>query len=191
MEKRTLRKMDLIAALVLIAGSLVFLVQSIKLFLNPFGRKWELITEESIAEVWEKWYESPALMPFIVSILILVCAVIVLVHARKCGARFDFFTKEKIQALKQNYELKVFAIVVSTLAGYIYILIPLCRRFLDFFPVFNGFPFMIATMVYIFSNSYIFGKGKKHALRSAILVSVVASVIITLIFNKVALIPLP
>lgn len=90
MEKSSLRRADLVFSLLLMLGSLWFMIQSIKLFLNPFGRKWEAVPAEAIKETLTFWYKSPALMPFFVSLLVLLCSIMLFHVAMKAGARIDF-----------------------------------------------------------------------------------------------------
>ncbi|MGL5722521.1 MAG: tripartite tricarboxylate transporter TctB family protein [Brevinema sp.] len=191
MENKELRKFDLVFSLVLIVCSIFYALESIKLFINPFGRKWDLVTEESIAELVGKWNESPALVPFIVSILLLICAIILLGIALKSGARFNFSTNGLLKKLNSNIELKTFIIVLGSLALYIYALMPICRRVLNVFQGFQGFPFLVATAIYIGFISIVFSKKTKKDVVVGLIVAVVASTVITLLFNKVALVPLP
>lgn len=190
-EKRVLRRFDLVFSILLMVGSIFYTIESIKLFLNPFGRPWDKVTEETTAEIISKWYESPALLPFIISILLFICAIILLRIALKDGARFDFLKKDLILKLKENKELKTFFIVVPSLAVYIYFLIPTCRKFLNVVRGFQGFPFVIATFIFMSFLSILFSKRTKRDILMGFVVSFIAAFAITLLFNKVALLPMP
>ncbi len=191
-EKKVLRRFDLVFSILLMAFSVFYSIESIKLFVNPFGRSWDKVTKETTAAIISKWYESPALLPFIISILLLVCSIVLLRIALKDGAKFDFLKKELIIKLKANKELQTFLIVVSSLAVYIYFLIPVCRKFLNVFRGgFQGFPFAIATFIFISFMSIIFSKKTKRDIVMAFVVALVSAFAITLLFNKVALLPMP
>ncbi len=191
MENKELRKLDLVFSVVLIAGSIFYMIESIKLFMNPFGRSWDRVTEESVAELIRKWCESPALVPFIVSILLLICATCLLVVAWKSGARFSFSGNNLVEKFKTDKEFRTFITVAGSLGVYIYILMPLCRSFLNVFRGFQGFPFLVSTFIYIGFTSIVFSRKTKNDIVMALVVSLIASTAISVLFNKVALIPLP
>ncbi len=188
--KSTVRRFDLVTSIVLIIFSIWLAYESYKLFANPFGKA--TITDEEIVKNLESWYTSPGLIPIIICGVLLVLSIALLVTAIKDGARFDFFTKEKIATLKTNRELKTFVTVVGTLAIYIYGLIPLCRSYLHFFYNFQGFPFAIATSIYVSGIAIIYQRERtKRNIIISIIVGISAAFIITVLFNKVALIMLP
>lgn len=188
--KSTVRRFDLITSIILIIFSVFMMYESYKLFANPFGKA--TITDEEIAKNLASWYTSPGLIPIIIAGILLVLSIGLLIVALKDGAKFDFFTKEKIATLKTNREIKTFAIVVGILAIYIYGLIPLCRSYLHFFNNFQGFPFAIATSIYISVMAIIYQRERtKKNIIISIIVGVAAAFIITVLFNKVALIMLP
>ena len=83
MEKTTLRRADLAFSVALILASLGYMFESVRIFFNPFGRKWENVPAESVKDAITRWYESPALLPFLVGLLLLVCAVSLLHVARR------------------------------------------------------------------------------------------------------------
>lgn len=190
-EKKVVRRFDLVTSILLISGSIWFLFQCKDLFFNPFGKK--VVSEKELAEISEMWFQSPALFPFLVGVLLLISGIALLVIALKDGARFDFFTKENFKSLGKNREFLTFLIVGGSLAIYIYALIPFCRAFLNIFPyTFQGFPFMVATFIFISEISIIYQRErtKKNVLIS-LLVAFIASLVISVMFNKGALIPLP
>lgn len=188
--KSTVRRFDLVTSIFLIIFSIWLAYQSYKLFANPFGKS--EISESEMASNLELWYTSPGLIPIIICGVLLILSIALLCIALKDGARFDFFTKEKIATLKTNKELKTFIIVVGTLAIYIYGLIPICRSYLHFFYNFQGFPFAIATSIYISGIAIIFQRERtKKNIITSIIVGIVAAFVITYMFNKVALIMLP
>ncbi len=190
-EKQTIRRFDLVTSIVLIIGSIWFLFQCRILFYNPFGKK--TVPEKETIEILAKWFQSPALFPALVGILLLVAGIALLIIALKDGARFDFITKENIKKLKKNREFCTFIIVAGLLALYIYALIPFCRAFLNVLPhTFQGLPFMVATFIYIAAMAIIFQRERtKKNICISFIVAFVASFVIAYLFNKGALIPLP
>lgn len=191
MENKELRKFDLGFSLVLIVCSIFYTIESVKLFVNPFGRNWSTVTEESVAELVRTWSESPALVPFIVSILLLICAMTLLGIALKSGARLHFSINKLLKKINSDRESKTFIVVLGSLALYIYVLMPICRRILNIFKGFQGFPFLVATCIYIGFTAIIFSRKTKKNIAVGLIVAIVSSTVITLLFNKVALVPLP
>ena len=124
-------------------------------------------------------------------LLLLVCAVSLLHVARREGARLDFLSLAKLKALAKNPEARSFALSAALLALYAFAAIPLCRRYLNLFPRFRGFPFFVATAAYMLSMMLTFGGKKKGHTAVSILVSILASLAITWAFGTLAQIPLP
>jgi len=190
-EKSSLRRADLVFSVFLIFGSFFYFIESIKLFVNPFGRKWEAVPAEAVKETLTFWYKSPALLPFVVSLLLLVCALALLHVARKEGAKLDFIKKEKIAAFLHSLEFRSFIITTLLLCLYAFALIPLCRAYLNILRGFRGFPFFVATFLYLFAMMMAFGDKQKRHLLKSLLVSVLASGFVTYAFGTLAKIPLP
>lgn len=186
-----MRRADLLFSIALILGSLWFMIQSIKLFLNPFGRKWEAVPAEAVKETLTFWYKSPALMPFFVSLLVLLCAVMLFHVAMKSGARIDFIKKDTLIAFLKNREFQSFVIITLLLCVYAFVLIPVCGKLLVRIRIIRGFSFFIATFIYLLSMMLAFGhKTIKHLGRS-LLVSLLVSGFVTYAFGTLAKIPLP
>ena len=78
MKKQTLRRADLVFSYVLMVISTWFFVQSIKLFINPFGRDFEKVDGNDIKLSIIEWYKSPALLPMLLSVLVFLCAILLL-----------------------------------------------------------------------------------------------------------------
>ncbi len=192
MDKKNLRRADLVTSVILILGSIFMMFQSYKLFANPFSKAAEKLTEAEIAKNLELWYKSPGLIPLIISVVICALAIGLFIFAWKEGARFDFFKFEKLKFALADKEIKTAVIVVGTLAIYIYILMPVCRWALDFFYGFQGFPFAVATSIYISGMGIIYQRERnKKTIITSIIVGVVAAFAVALIFNKAAMIMLP
>lgn len=191
MDKTTLRKADLLFSILLICISIWTMIQSVKLFFNPFGRKMEDINPEELKTLLIQWYQSPALLPMMLAFLLLVCAIVLMHYALKQGAKLDFIKKKNIIKILHNREFYVVIAVVMTLFIYIFVVIPLCRRYLNFFPRFQGFPFMIATFLYLLSMMLLFNEKKLKPMLLSFLISAGAAGAITFGFGVIAMIPLP
>ncbi len=165
--------------------------QSIKLFLNPFGRKWEAVPAEAVKETITFWYKSPALLPFFVSLLVLLCSVLLFHVAMKSGARIDFIKKDKIATFLKNREFQAFVIITVLLCIYAFVLIPVSGKLLVKIRFIRGFPFFVATFIYLLSMMLAFGRKQLgHVLRS-LMVSFLVSGFVTYAFGTLAKIPLP
>ncbi|ONI44891.1 hypothetical protein AN641_05485 [Candidatus Epulonipiscioides gigas] len=191
MKKSTLRRVDLVFSIILIITSIIIMYNGYKLFINPFGRSLEKITTESIQKEIENWYISPALMPFLLAIVLCICGLFLLRVALKDGAKFDFFKVDKLKFVLMHRETRVATIVITILALYIFVLIPVCRENLDFYPTFRGFPFMIATFICLLLQMFIFSEKTLKNILSCIIVASLSSVVITYGFGVLAMIPLP
>lgn len=191
MKKENLRRADLIFAIVLILLSIFVFIKSIGYFFNPFSRDFALVSGDSIKDAIVNWNQSPALLPLFLSALLLVCGISLLHIAKRQGAKIDFFTKEKVKALILSRELHVVLIVVGTLCLYIFLLIPLFRKYLDLFPRFQAFPFMLATFVYLFSTMVIFNKKSFKKILYSFITAAIAAGLIAYGFGIAAMIPLP
>ena len=158
---------------------------------NPFGRDFEDVKGDDIKNSIETWYQSVGLVPFIIAAFIFICALCLFHFARREGARFDFINFNNIRALLKNEEFRVAVIVTAILCAYIFVFMPLCREYLDFFPRFQGFPFMIATFLMLFLMMVIFGTKKLKSILSYFVASALTAAAIAYGFGMLALIPLP
>lgn len=140
MKKSTLRRADLVFSIVLMVISVATMIESVKLLFNPFGRDFEDVKGDDIKNSIETWYQSVGLVPFIIAAFIFICALCLFHFARREGARFDFINFNNIRALLKNEEFRVAVIVTAILCAYIFVFMPLCREYLDFFPAFRGSP---------------------------------------------------
>lgn len=191
MKKETLRRADLLFSIVLIVVSIWFGVKSVLLFSNPFSKDWSLLTQEEIDKNLADWFNSPGLIPLIFSICLLVCAIVLMRIAIKEGARLDFLQKDKIVAFFRNKEFNVAVKVIGLLAIYLYGIIPFCRRFLNLIPTFQGFPFLIATFIYLAAFIILFNEKTVKKIVISLVVAGTSSTLITVGFGVVAKILLP
>ncbi len=191
MEKSTLRRADLVFSIILMIISLFIIVNSIGIFFNPFGRDFDDVNAEEIKKSIVQWYKSPALLPLILAAVLFLLGVILLVHARREGARFDFIQKDKVVAFIKSKEFLAFVIIAVLLAAYVFAILPLCRKYLNLFPKFQGFPFLIGTFVFMSAFIIIFNKKTLKKILVSLLVAGCASAAITYAFGNLVLIPLP
>ena len=191
MDKSKVRKADLFFSIVLMAISFWYFIGSIKLFISPFGRALEDVHAEELKTGLIEWYKSPGLLPMVLSIIMFLLAICLLNVARKDGARFDFINIEGIKALFKNQEFRVASIITGYLVGYIFILMPFCRRYLNLIPVFQGFPFLIATFIYLAVFIITFNEKTPKKMLFSLLIAGAGSLIITYGFGNLALVPLP
>ena len=108
---------------------------------------------------------------------------ILLVHARREGARFDFIQKDKVVAFIKSKEFLAFVIIAVLLAAYVFAILPLCRKYLNLFPKFQGFPFLIGTFVFMSAFIIIFNKKTLKKILVSLLVAGCASAAITYAFG--------
>lgn len=191
MKKSSLRRADLVFTLFLMLVSVWTMLESVKMFFNPFARPFAKVSGEDIKNSILNWYMSPALMPFIFAACLLLCSILLYLHARNDGARFDFFTKEKVKSFFQAREFKVASLIIVIMTFYVFALVPFCRAHFDYFHEFQGFPFMIASFICILTQTLIFGKRTPPRIALGILISAVAAAAITYGFGVLAMIPLP
>lgn len=191
MKKSTLRRADLVFSIVLMVISVATMIESVKLLFNPFGRDFEDVKGDDIKNSIETWYQSVGLVPFVIAAFVFICALCLFHFARREGARFDFINFNNIRALLKNEEFRVAVIVTAILCAYIFVFMPLCREYLDFFPRFQGFPFMIATFLMLFLMMVIFGTKKLKSILSYFVASALTAAAIAYGFGMLALIPLP
>ncbi len=191
MEKKTLRRADLVFAVVLMLLSVYVFLTSIGLFINPFGRNFAKLSGDMIKDNIVNWYISPALMPFLLSLVLFFCALMLFRNARKEGASFDFFKWSKLVEVVKLRETHSFFIVTFLLCLYIFVLMPVCRAYLNPFPAFQAFPFMIATFLFLALMMIIFNQKTWKKILASILVAACAAGLITVGFGVLAMIPLP
>jgi hypothetical protein len=194
LNKLPLRKADLVFSVVLMGISILVIIQSIKLFFNPFGRPPENIQADETQALIDEWATSPALVPLILAAFLMLCAVLLMINALREGARLNISIhaiREKMTLLRNNREIYVLAIIIGLLMGYVLLFIPLCRANLNIFPRFQGFPFMVATFIFMFAMTAIFNEKTVRKMVMSFLVAAIASGLIAYGFGIIAMIPLP
>lgn len=191
MDKQKIRRADLVFSIVLMCMSAWFFIKSMILFINPFGREMEMIHAEELKLGLIEWYKSPGLLPAVLSAVIFIMAVLLFIVARRDGAAFDFISKDTVRSFIKNRETRIAITVMGYLLLYIYGLIPVFRRYFNFFPGFHGFPFLLATFVYLSVFMITFNKKNLRAILTSLAIAALAASVITFGFGSLALIPLP
>lgn len=191
MEKTNIRRLDLWFSAFLMLVSAYVLVSSFGIFVNPFGREFVKVSGESIKDNILNWFLSPALMPFLLSIILMVCAIFLFRHARSEGATFGFGQWGNLAQVVKGREFRALVLVSALLLLYVFVLMPLCRKHLNLFPRFQGFPFMVSTFIYLSSMMIVFNDRKIGKILLSLLVSAIAAAAIAFGFGMLAMIPLP
>lgn len=192
MEKRTLRRADLVMAIVLIIFSVFVFIMGFQLM----SRTLNLNNPDNAL-----WYRSSGLMPMIVSVLLAISAVSLFLKAWGDGARFDFFTAEKIAHFFTCREFKIAAFVIGWLAIYIFILLgPVEDLIYEALYAMDGLhwmvpqfvPYIIMTFIYLFVFMIVFSdRSKKRNWIETTIISLGFSLLIAYLFGDVAMIILP
>jgi|GEM_PF-1260239 len=192
MDKKTLRKADLVMSLVLILFAAFVFIMSLKLMNRTLNLK---------NEDYAVWYRSAGLIPMIVSILLAISAGSLFTTAWKEGARFDFFTKEKVKHFFTCREFRVAGFVIGWLAIYIFVLLgpieDLIYNILYAIPNIHWMipfyiPYILMTFIYLFVFIIVFSdKTKKRDWIMAALIALVVSFLVAYLFGDVAMIILP
>jgi hypothetical protein len=189
-EKKTLRRADLVMSIILLLFAGFVFIMSYDLL-----RKTLANSDPDYAI----WYRSAGLVPMIISFLLGVCAVFLFLKARSDGARFDFFTKDKVKGFFTGREFKVAISIIGLLAVYIFVLLgPVEEAIYNLFyslglPWFiTGYvPYILMTFIFLGSFMIIFNKKKKKEIILSIIISLITSVIIAFLFGDLAMILLP
>lgn len=192
MDKKTLRKADLVMSILLILFSAFVFIMSLKLM----NRTLNLNNED-----YALWYRSAGLIPMIVSVLLAISAGSLFIKAWSEGARFDFFTKEKVKHFFTCREFRVAGFVIGWLAIYIFVLLGPVENWLYnalyAIPNINWIvpyylPYILMTFVYLFVFMLVFSdKSKKREITVAAIISVIVAFVVAYLFGDVAMIILP
>lgn len=192
MEKKNLRRADLVMSIVIFLVAIAVFIASAKLM----DRTLSLNNPDNAI-----WYRSSGLVPMIVSILLGLSAISLFATAWGEGARFDFFTKDKIKYFFTCRESRVASFVISWLAIYIFILLgPVEEVIYNFLYGIEGIswiipqylPYTIMTFIYlmVFIMAFNDRKSKKSWMITTI-ISLIVSVLVAYLFGDVAMIILP
>ena len=185
-----MRRADLVMSIVLLAFAIFVFILSLGLMQRTLGNP---------DPDYRIWYRSAGLVPMIVSFLLGVCAVSLFIKARRDGARFDFFTKDKVKTFFTSREFKVAVGIIGLLGVYIFVLLgPVEDALYNLFynmgmPWFvTGYaPYILMTFIYLASFMIIFNAKKKKEILMSIGIAFVTSILIAYLFGELALILLP
>lgn len=165
-DKKALRKMDLVTSVFLFIISVVGCIMSLQLLLRTINNG-------------KEWFTSAGLFPLIVTLFLGVCSVSLFMTAWKYGARFDFLKKEIIVNLIKSSEFKSGCAVVAILFLYIFTMTR------------PGKQYEIATFLFMFITMVVFQKRTKRAIINSLIISLVATAVLSYGFGQLAMIPLP
>lgn len=192
MEKKTLRRADLVMSIVLVILAIFIFIMSAKLM----NRTLNLNNPDSAI-----WYRSSGLVPMIVSVLLAVSAISLFSTAWGDGARFDFFTKENTLSFFKGREFRVAGFVIGWLAVYIFILLgPVENALYEYLYYVPGIhwmvpyylPYVVMTFIYLFIFIIVFNdRTKKSNWIKSVVISLTCSVLVAYLFGDVAMIILP
>lgn len=191
MKKSSIRRADLLFSYLLMILSVYMVIESVGLLINPMGRDFDMVSGDQLKGYITKWYQSPGLMPFVLAFIIMALAILLHRIAIKDGAKLDFISLAHLKHFITLRETRVAVIIIALFTVYIFGLIPFCRANFNFYPKFQGFPFMIATFVFLAAQMIIFNKRTIKAVLTSLLVAAIAAGAITYGFGMMALIPLP
>lgn len=192
MDKKSLRRADLVMSFFLMLFSLGVFSESMKLMLRTFN-----LNNKSNAI----WYRSAGLMPMIVSVLLAICALLLFLRARKDGARFDFLTRNHLKGFVTSKETKVASFVIGWLAFYIFVLLGPVENWVHgiiyavpniHWKIPRYLPYVMMTFIYLFVFMIVFNDRSK--LKNWLISGALAlcfSVTIAYLFGEVAAIILP
>ncbi len=164
MDKKTLRKADLVMSIVLILFAVFVFVLSLQLM----NRTLNLNNQDNAV-----WYRSAGLIPMVVSVLLAISALSLFVTAWREGARFDFFTGDKIKNFFTCREFRVAGFVIGWLGVYIFFLLgPVENLIYEWLYAIEGInwmipyylPYILMTFVYlsVFIMTFSDRKSKKR-----------------------------
>lgn len=167
MEKQNLRRADLITSVILFLYSTGMFILSLQLMMRTLEKN-------------RHWYQSAGLFPLITSVLLIICALSLFRTAILAGANFKFINKSGVITLMKSHEFKASATVIGLIATYIFVLLPI-----------SWLRYEYSTFIFIFGFMMIFNKKNKKAIITSLLISIIATVLLTYGFGKLAMIPLP
>lgn len=191
MNKSTLRRADLVMSIFLFLFAAFIFYQSSLMM----SRTLNLSNED-----YAVWYRSAGLMPMIVSILLGASAISLFFRAWRVGARFDFFTREKVKGFFTSREFRVATFIIGWLAVYIFVLLgPVEKGIKDwlygidaYWMITQYLPYFLMTFIYLDTFIMVFSDIKK--VRSWVIAgvtSIITAALVTYLFGEVAMIVLP
>lgn len=167
MEKKNLRRADLITSgILLVYGSGMFIL-SLQLMMRTLEKN-------------RHWYQSAGLFPLITSALLIICSVFLMKTALSSGANLKFINKANVLNLVKSNEFRTTTTVIGLIAAYIFLLLPL-----------KWLRYEYATFIFIFGFMTLFNQKNKKAILKGLIISIIATMLLTYGFGELAMIPLP
>lgn len=133
MEKERLRRADFITSIILILFGIWLLYET-----------FQMPMKDTFGGVSNVWYVSPALMPLIISIAIMLLGSVLLIHSLRTGGAKKFIDGLKVRGKGISDSLIRFFIILLLLLSYVYLYIPK----VDFFLASMLFLFVFITCFY-------------------------------------------
>jgi len=150
MDKERLRRADFITSIILILFGIWLLYET-----------FQMPMKDTYGGVSNVWYVSPALMPLIISISIILLGFVLFIHSLKTGGAKKFIEglKEKKKGVSES--LIRFFIILLILITYVYLYIPKVDFFLSsmifLFVFITGFYFDDIKLLQKYSLFYLIG----------------------------------
>jgi len=165
MEKKDLRKKDIIASLVLLAVGIFVLVDSFRMI---------FFTDlPGVKEIG--WFVAPGIFPFMLSVGIIAMSLIMLSIAYRESGRIKFESWRKFSKYFKSKDTFIMMAEIGLLFFYVFILL-------------TKLHFLFATIMYLFLSMYIV---KATSWFKIAIISVLVSLGITYLFGNLFKIPLP
>lgn len=167
MEKKNLRRADLITSAILLVYATGMFVMSLQLMMRTLEKN-------------RHWYQSAGLFPLITSALLIICSIFLMKTALSAGANLKFISKSNFTNLIKSSEFRATATVIALIATYIFVLLPL-----------KWLRYEYATFIFIFGFMTLFNHKNKKTILKGLLISIIATMLLTYGFGELAMIPLP
>ena len=100
--------------------------------------------------------------------------------ALSAGANLKFITKSNFTNLIRSSEFRATTTVITLIATYIFVLLPL-----------KWLRYEYATFIFIFGFMTLFNHKNKKTILKGLLISIIATMLLTYGFGELAMIPLP
>jgi len=165
MEKKDLRKKDIIASLIMLVLGIFTLVESFRMifFTNLPGVK-------DIG-----WFVAPGVFPFMLSVGLIIMSLIILSIAYRESGRMKFESWRKLSKYFRSKDTFIMMAEIGLLFFYVFILL-------------TKLHFTLATISYLFLSMFIV---KAASWFKIAIISVLVSLSITYLFGNLFKIPLP
>jgi hypothetical protein len=165
MDKKNLRKKDLIASLILLAVGIFVLVDSFRMIF--------FVDLPGVEEVG--WFVAPGIFPFMLSVGIIVMSLIMLSIAYRESGRIKFESWRKFRKYFKSKDTIIMMTEIGLLFFYAFVLLKKVH-------------FTLATFIYLFLSMFVVKAASWYKIA---MISVLAAVVIAYLFGNLFKIPLP